>query len=73
LLAPRRIEADGIFDSHAVSKLVEKFRAGHAVGVKDDMAIVGILSTQLVIDQFISSFQQGGSLWPEPKQSYVVS
>ena len=73
LLAPERIEADGIFDSHAVSKLVEKFRAGHAIGVKDDMAIVGILSTQLVIDQFISGFQRGGSLWTEPRQSYAVS
>jgi asparagine synthase (glutamine-hydrolysing) len=73
LLAPERIEADGIFDSYAVSKLVDKFRAGHAIGVKDDMAIVGILSTQLVIDQFISGFRRGGSLWTEPRQSYAVS
>jgi asparagine synthase (glutamine-hydrolysing) len=73
LLAPERIEADGIFDSYAVSKLVDKFRAGNAIGVKDDMAIVGILSTQLVFDQFISSFQRGGSQWTEPRRSCAVS
>jgi asparagine synthase (glutamine-hydrolysing) len=73
LLAPERIEADGIFDFCAVSKLVDKFRAGHAIGVKDDMAIVGILSTQLVIDQFISGFRRGGSRWTESRQSYAVS
>jgi asparagine synthase (glutamine-hydrolysing) len=73
LLASEKIEADGIFDSFAVSKLVDKFRSGRAIGVKDDMAIVGILSTQLVIDQFISGFRLGGSVWTEPTQSYAAS
>jgi asparagine synthase (glutamine-hydrolysing) len=73
LLAPNRIKADGIFDPSAVAKLVEKFRAGRAIGVKDDMALVGILSTQLVIDQFISTFQQGGSLWTALGQNCAVS
>jgi len=72
-LAPERIAADGIFDPWAVSKLIEKFRAGDAVGVKDDMALIGILSTQLVLDQFISHFQRGGSLCNEHMQNCAVS
>jgi asparagine synthase (glutamine-hydrolysing) len=73
ILAPERIAADGIFDPWAVSKLVEKFRAGDAVGVKDDMALIGILSTQLVLDQFISQFQRGGSTCKEHMQNCAVS
>ena len=72
-LAPKQIAADGIFDSSAVSKLVEKFRTGQAMGVKDDMAMVGILSTQLVIDRFIRGFKQGGSLCSEQKRNCVAS
>jgi asparagine synthase (glutamine-hydrolysing) len=53
LLSPRRIEQDGIFNPFAVQKLVGKFRQGRAIGVKDNMALVGVLSTQLVVDQFV--------------------
>ncbi|HXY13068.1 MAG TPA: asparagine synthase (glutamine-hydrolyzing) [Terriglobales bacterium] len=73
VLTPERISADGIFDPWAVSKLIGKFRAGEAIGVKDDMALVGILSTQLVLDQFITKFQRGGSLCTENMQSCAVS
>lgn len=54
LLAPARIAADGVFDPVAVERLVEKFRERRAIGVKDNMALVGILSTQLLIHQFIT-------------------
>jgi len=56
LLAFDRIEQDGIFDPGATSLLLEKIRSGQAVGIKDNMALVGILSTQLLIDQFIHRF-----------------
>jgi asparagine synthase (glutamine-hydrolysing) len=56
LLGPRAISESGLFDSERVSKLVEKVREGHAIGVKDNMAFVGILSAQLVVDQFIKNF-----------------
>jgi hypothetical protein len=36
-----------------VESLVHKFRKGKAIGAKDNMALVGILSTQLVVQQFI--------------------
>ena len=56
LLSPERIKQDGIFQPEAVAHLVRKFRQGGAIGVKDNMALVGILSTQLLIDQFVRNF-----------------
>ena len=56
LLSPSQIRRDGLFNPDAVSHLVRKFREGKAIGVKDDMALVGILSTQLVIHHFINHF-----------------
>ena len=53
LLSPRRIEEDGVFDPDAVAHLVRKVRSGRAIGAKDNMALVGILSTQLVVEQFV--------------------
>jgi asparagine synthase (glutamine-hydrolysing) len=56
LMSPRAISQAGIFDPERVSKLVEKARAGEVIGVKDNMAFVGILSTQIVVDRFIKDF-----------------
>lgn len=53
LLSPRRIRDDGVFQPEAVERLVRKVRAGRSIGVKDNMALVGILSTQLLIDRFL--------------------
>ena len=57
LLSSRRIADNGLFHPQAVDRLVDKARNGRAVGIKDNMALVGILSTQLVIDQFGRNFQ----------------
>lgn len=54
LLAPEQIRKNGIFHPGAVQKLVEKVRRGQAIGFKDNMALASILSTQLVMDQFIN-------------------
>ena len=56
LLGYDRVRQDGIFNAAAVGRLVEKVRNGHAIGIKDNMAFVGILSTQLLVDQFIHRF-----------------
>ena len=56
-LSPRTIAGDGIFDPRAVSMLTAKFRQGGGIGVKDDMALVGVLSTQLLVDQFVRDFK----------------
>jgi asparagine synthase (glutamine-hydrolysing) len=57
LLAPDRVARDGIFDPVAVGRLAAKFREGRAIGIKDNMALVGILSTQLLIHHFITGPQ----------------
>ena len=54
LLSPSAIAEAGLFDPDAVSKLVEKARTGAAIGTKDNMALVGILSAQLVVEQFVN-------------------
>jgi asparagine synthase (glutamine-hydrolysing) len=56
LLSAAQLRRDGIFNPDAVARLVRKFRDGRAIGVKDDMALVGILSTQIVVDRFINNF-----------------
>ena len=53
LLRPQRLREDGIFRPEAVAKLVEKARSGRVLGTRDNMAVVGIISTQLWIDQFV--------------------
>jgi asparagine synthase (glutamine-hydrolysing) len=56
LLSPGRLSEDGLFHAGAVGKLVAKARTGQDLGTKDNMAIVGILSTQLLINRFIREF-----------------
>ena len=58
LLGPRSITEAGLFDHGPVSKLIAKVRAGQVIGVKDNMAFVGILSAQLVVDRFIRNFSR---------------
>jgi len=53
LLSPERLKKDGVFQPGAVAKLVSKLKSGRIVTTKDDMALVGILSTQLVIQRFL--------------------
>ena len=57
LLSARSIETSGIFDPVGVDKLLRKFERGSAIGVRDNMAVVGILSTQLLIQKFIEDFR----------------
>jgi asparagine synthase (glutamine-hydrolysing) len=52
-ISPSQIEKDGIFDSQRVSALVAKFQSDRPTSVKDNMALVGILSTQLLLQQFV--------------------
>ncbi len=52
-LSPARIKEDGIFDPKATGALVKKFQSGRETGAKDNMALIGILSTTLLIDQFV--------------------
>ena len=60
LLQPKRLNEDGIFQPKAVELLVQKVRNGRAVSTKDNMAMAGVISTQLWIDHFIRN--SSGSL-----------
>jgi asparagine synthase (glutamine-hydrolysing) len=53
LLGEGKLKEHGIFDPEAVGVLVRKAKMGRATGAKDNMALVGILSTQLVMEQFV--------------------
>ena len=74
LLAPEALVRSGIFDPPAVTALVKKFKAGRAIGVKDNMALVGILSTQLLTESFIDHFQPGGRVsWSNSTAHCAIS
>jgi asparagine synthase (glutamine-hydrolysing) len=57
VLSPTQIESDGLFRADATQKLIRKFERGRAIGVRDNMAMVGIASAQLVVDQFVNNFR----------------
>lgn len=50
LLSSEKVRDQGLFDPQAVQRLFEKCRTGKAIGFSDNMAFVGILSTQLLAE-----------------------
>ena len=58
LLSETKIKGAGYFDARKVALLVKKIEMGRAVGYKDNMALVGILSTQIWHTHFIEQHQQ---------------
>ncbi len=56
LLSPESIVASGYFDADAVSRLVAKCRRGLELSERDNMALAGVLSTQLVHRLFVEDF-----------------
>jgi asparagine synthase (glutamine-hydrolysing) len=53
LLSSETVSQHGIFDPNSVSKLVAKFELQKSVTTtRDDQALLGILSTQLLLEQF---------------------
>ncbi|MBK7644946.1 MAG: asparagine synthase (glutamine-hydrolyzing) [Planctomycetes bacterium] len=57
LLSETSVGMTGVFDPASVTKLVDKVRSGSATGVKDNMAFVSVLSTQLVAQRFLDRFE----------------
>ena len=66
VLAPSRIAADGLFAPAAVAGLLAKVRAGRAVSAKDNMAFIGVLSTQLLAAQFVRNAAAWADAPPPP-------
>ncbi|MFZ6028818.1 MAG: asparagine synthase (glutamine-hydrolyzing) [Chloroflexota bacterium] len=57
LLSEKCLRESGYFDPAAVTALVDKAQSGARLSEVDDMALVGILSTQLVHRQFVQDFR----------------
>jgi asparagine synthase (glutamine-hydrolysing) len=55
LLSADRVRSAGVFKPEAVSRLVAKARKGQVTSTRDNMALVGILSAQVVVDRFIEN------------------
>lgn len=60
LLSDQKVDDYGYFDAKKVARLKKKIKTGRAIGNKDNMALVGILSTQvwhyLFIENYYSRF-----------------
>lgn len=56
LLSPSKLKAVGYFSPEAVAALQKKILYLDRLGETDEMALTGILSTQLVHEQYIASF-----------------
>ncbi len=59
LLSDNNLGATGYFNAKTVSALVRKCRRDPVLGFKDNMAVVGIISTLLLHDRFIDNFDAG--------------
>jgi asparagine synthase (glutamine-hydrolysing) len=67
LLSPRAVAAAGYFDAGAVERLVHKCRGG-VTGFRDNMALVGVLSVQLLDHLFVRGNAAGSPPDPRPLQ-----
>ncbi len=56
LLSDSGLQASGLFKPLAVAQLVRKAQSGAPLSEVDDMAIAGVLSTQLTHHQFVKTF-----------------
>ncbi len=56
LLSPEAIRAAGHFYPQAVARLVRKAQGAHPLSERDNMALAGVLSTQLLHRQFVEDF-----------------
>ena len=50
------VSESGVFNPRAVAALTAKFHGDRAIGARDDMALAGVLSTQLLMQQFVRDF-----------------
>ncbi len=57
ILSPLALLGAGLFEPAAVGRLVSKIEKGLPIGETDDMALAGIVSSQLVYSQFVTGFR----------------
>ena len=58
LLSPEGLRASGVFEPEPVEGLLRKYKQRGTLSEFEDMALVGILSTQLLYHQFIENFDR---------------
>ena len=68
LLSPSRLAGDGLFAPAPVARLLAKVRTDQALSVKENMAFVGVLSTQLFNEQFA----RDGARWSDRLRPHVA-
>ena len=73
MLSEETIKKAGYFNHKKVSKLVEKCRRqdGNLLSERENMGVVGILSTQLLDDQFIQNFPYETAKKPKNLKIYA--
>lgn len=68
LLSEEKLNRYGYFDAKKVGFLLKKARRGSSIAYKDNMALVGVLSTQLChyffIEQFAQTIRETGTTHP---------
>jgi asparagine synthase (glutamine-hydrolysing) len=65
------LRTSGIFSAAPASRLYQAVRQGRALGETDEMALIGILSTELVHRQFISDFRPRQALTDANRVKFV--
>jgi asparagine synthase (glutamine-hydrolysing) len=58
MLSEKSLKESGLFDSGKVGLLLRKIRNADLAGEMDSMALVGIVSSQIIYEQFIRSFHE---------------
>jgi asparagine synthase (glutamine-hydrolysing) len=71
LLSSSGIQGSGIFDFEQVKNLLKRIEKSRQVSEVDGMAITAILSTQLLVDQFINNTSELSK--PEPNNLKIVT
>lgn len=62
LLSPEGLSAAGAFEPHAVAGLVRRCREGRAAGIREQQALVGVLSFQLWHREFVQGWSRPHAL-----------
>jgi asparagine synthase (glutamine-hydrolysing) len=70
LLSAENLRQTGYFDPGITAHLVNKCGGGRLLGIKDNMAIVYVLSTLLLHEQFIKNFHLRA---PDPAEGRTIN
>jgi asparagine synthase (glutamine-hydrolysing) len=71
LLSPDSLKASGYFKSEAVAQLVLKAQQSPGLSETDNMAVAGIISTQLLHKQFVERFRGGEAVGQQDRLKVV--